>query len=151
MATPSQSSPKGLRHLLRPKKSNSQKPEKSAESPDSQKIKAMSSLQLDSERTIARHQKACQLLLSCLPKSGLDDSWDWLEFSQLENESTNFDDGFIQKVNQILEFRKGPIKDCASWAKCCQTVECILAALIPFSKNLLAAANPVQSVSSHRR
>ena len=38
MATPSQTSAKGLRHLFRPKKSDSQKSEKSAESPNSQKV-----------------------------------------------------------------------------------------------------------------
>ena len=102
MATPSQTSQKGFQQFFRPRKSDPPKPEKSAESSNSQKVKAVSSLQLDSERTMARHQRACELLLSCMPKSGPDESWDWLEFSQLENETTSFDDGFIQKVNQIL-------------------------------------------------
>lgn len=86
------------------------------------------------------------MLLSCLSKSQQDETWNFLELSQLENDAQDFDDKFIQKVNEILESRKGQIEDDALWSKCCQTVDCIFATLIPLSKNLLTIANPSQSV-----
>jgi hypothetical protein len=137
---------KGLRRLLQRRTSNSPTTEKPNESSGKQKGKAPTTRDPDTERTIARHQKAYDLLLSCLPKSQQDDTWNFLEFSQLENDAGDFDDKFIQKVNEILESRKGAIDDDASWSKFCQTVECIFAALIPLSKNLLTIANPGESV-----
>lgn len=138
----------GLRRLLRPRMSNSPTPGKPNESAGTQKGKTPITRDPDTERTIARQEKAYALLLSCLPKSQKDDAWNFLEFSQLENDARDFDDDrFIQKVNEILESRKGGIEDDASWSKCCQTVGCIFAALIPLSKNFLTIANPGQSVS----
>jgi hypothetical protein len=146
MDTQQQTQRKGLRRLLKPRKSNSPTPEKPNESSSKQKGKAPTTKDPDTERTIARHHKAYDLLLSCLPKSQQGDTWNFLEFSRLESDAQDFDDKFIEKVNEILESRRGEIEDGASWSKCCQTVECIFAALIPLSKNLLTIANLGQSV-----
>jgi hypothetical protein len=134
---------KGLRRLLQ---RNSPTTEKPNESSGKQKGKAPTTQDPDTERTIARQEKAYALLLSSLLKSQQDDTWNFLEFSQPEKDARDFDDKFIQKVNEILELRKGEIEDDALWSKCCQTMECIFATLIPLSKNLLTIANPGQSV-----
>ena len=103
----------------------------------------MRSLDVDTGRTNAKHHEACKLLLACLPK---DDTWKFLDFADLESKAVTFDDEFSQKINGILESKRGSIKDDDSWAKFGQTVECIFAALIPFSKNFLNIANPGQAV-----
>jgi hypothetical protein len=139
---------KGLRSLFKRKQNDSPKPTKPANSDDasnSANVQPIGSLDLDIARTNERHQKACELLLACLPKSQ-QDTWKFLDFPDLESEAAIFDDEFSQKINAILESKRGPIKDDDSWAKCCHTVECIFAALIPFSRNFLSIANPGQSV-----
>jgi len=136
---------KGLRRLLKPRTStgNSPKPDNSS---SSHKGKAPDTRDNDTQRTIARHQEACKLLLSCFPRSQQGEIWDFLDFSQLEGETATFDDKFSAKVHEILESRKGEIKDSSSWSKCCQTAEYIFAALIPFSKNFFSIARASQSV-----
>ena len=141
MDSQSQTPPKGLRRLFMSKK-DSPRPDKSTESSGSHKAEG----DLDTARTIARHQKACGLLRSCLPKAQLDDAWNFLDFSQLESYDGAFDNQLVQQVNQTLESKRGPIKDGTTWSKCCQTVECIIAALIPFSKNFLTIITAGQSV-----
>jgi len=97
-------------------------------------------------RTKARHQKACELLLVCLPKAQQDDTWNFLDFPDIESKAEIFDTEFGQKVNIILESKRDLIKDDDSRAKCCQTMECIIAALISFSRSFLSIAKRGQSV-----
>jgi hypothetical protein len=142
---------KGLRSLFKRKQNESPNKPAPANSDDPSggntvKGQSMGSLDHDTSRTYARHQKACELLLACLPKSQQDHTWRFLDLSSLESKAATFDDEFSQKVNAILDSKRGQIKDDDSWAKYCQTVECIFAALIPFSKNFLSVANQGQSV-----
>ena len=141
----SKTPPKDLRRLFMSKK-DSPRPDRSTESSSSQKTEGADSQDLDTERTIARHQTACGLLRSCLPKAQPDDAWNFLDFSQLESYDGTFDNQLVQQVNQTLESKRGPINDGTTWSKCCQTVECIIAVLIPFSKNFLTITNAGQSV-----
>jgi hypothetical protein len=134
----------GLRSLFNRTQRDSPKPATSGDS-SSSSVQPMGSLDPDTSRTNARHLKACELLLACLPKSQ-GDTWKFLDFQDLESKAAIFDDEFSQKVNAILESKRGSIKDDNSWAKCCQTVECIFAALIPFSRNFLHIANQGQLV-----
>ena len=101
---------------------------------------------VDTARTNARHQNACELLLACLPAAQQDDSWNFLDFSDVESKAETFDAEFSHKVYTILESKRSLIMDDDSWAKCCQTVECVFAALVPFSRNFLSIANQGQSV-----
>jgi hypothetical protein len=141
---------KGLRSLFKRKQNESRHQPTAANSGPSNTVKdpSMRSLDPDASRTDARHQKACEILLACLPNSQHDQTWRFLDLSDLESKAGTFDDAFSQKVNTLLDSKRGQIKDDDSWAKCCQTVECIFAALIPFSKNLMSIANPGQSVRS---
>ena len=132
---------KGLRGLLKRKQNDPPKPANSDEPSGSTKAHPNAGQDFDTDRTNTRHNKACELLLDCLPKAQQDNTWKFLD---LESRAT-FDDEFAQKVNAILESKRA-IKDDDTWAKCCQTVECIFAALIPFSRNFLSIANAGQSV-----
>lgn len=142
---------KGFRSLFKRKQKESRnKP--AAESSDhpragnTVKDQSMGSVDLDTSRTDARQQKACELLLACLPKSQQDHTWRFLDLSDLENKAATFDDELSRQVNAILASKRGQIKDDDSWTKFCHTVECIFAALIPLSKNVLSIANQGQSV-----
>ena len=138
------SQPKRVRRLFNRRRNdspNSPKPDDPSASATGQPIPGV-----DTARTNARHQKACELLLACLPKAQQDDTWNFLDFSDVEAKSGTFDEEFSHKVDTILESKRGSIKDDDSWAKCCQTVECVFAALIPFSRNFLTIANQGQSV-----
>ena len=132
---------KGLPRLFKRKQNDSPKPANRDGPSGSTNVHPTASLDVDTARTNARHNKACELLLDCLPKSQQDNTWKFLD---LESKAT-FDDEFAQEINAILESKRA-IKDDDTWAKCCQTVECIFAALIPFSRNFLSIANAGQSV-----
>ena len=145
MDTQLQTRRKGLRGLFKRKQNDTPKPVDADDPSGSATVQQIGSLDLDTARTNTRHQKACELLLACLPNPEQDDTWKFLDFSDLESKAT-FDDGFAQKLNAILESKRGPIKDNDSWKKLCKTLECIFAALIPLSRNFLSIANPGQSV-----
>jgi hypothetical protein len=140
---------KGFRTLFKRKQDESRNKPPAANPDDpgnSVKGQSMGSLELDTSRTAARHKKSCGLLLACLPNTQQDHTWRFLNLSDLECKATSFDDELSQKVNAILDSKRGQIKDDDSWAKFCQTLECIFAALIPFTKNFLSIANQGQSV-----
>ena len=145
MDTQLQTRRKGLRGLFKRKQNDPQKPADADDPSGSATVQQIGSLDLDTARTNTRHQKACELLLACLPNPEQEDTWKFLDFSDLESKAT-FDDEFGQKLNGILESKRGPIKDNDSWKKLCKTLECIFAALIPLSRNFLSIANPGQSV-----
>jgi len=134
-----------IRRLFKRKHSDSPKPPK-PEDP-SRSATAQPMPDADTARTNARHQQACDLLLACLPSAQRDDTRDFLDFSDDDRRAETFDEEFSQKVGTILQSKRGSIKDDDSWAKCCQTVECVFAALIPFSRNFLSIANQGQSVT----
>ena len=139
-----QSQRKGILRLFKRRHDDPPKPPKPNDPSGSATGQPMPDV--DTARTNARHQKACELLLACLPKAQQDDTWNFLDFSDVEAKSGTFDEEFSHKVDTILESKRGLIKDDDSWAKCCQTVECVFAALVPFSRNFLSIANQGQSV-----
>jgi hypothetical protein len=79
---------------------------------------------------------------------GQANTWEFLDFPELEGEPNTFDQKFLQKLNSLLESRKKDIKDETAWSKCRETIECIITALIPFSKHFLTIATTAQSVQS---
>jgi hypothetical protein len=100
----------------------------------------------DTQRTRNRHIEACKLLRMSIDACRQDNTWEFLEFPELEGEPILFDQKFLQKLNGVLESRKKDIKDETIWYKCRETIECIFTALIPFSKNFLMIATNAQSV-----
>jgi hypothetical protein len=129
--------------LFGSKRADSPKPQ-TAGAP--QPAKTSTNLEHDSERTRLRQEKACELLLSCIPKAQKDETQKVLDFAALERDTISFDEEFTRKANSILELRMKEIKDSESRSKCQEIIYSILACSIPFSKNFLSIASAAQSV-----
>jgi hypothetical protein len=142
MSTSSETKHRRFR-LFGSKRSDSPKPQ-SAVAP--KPTKTLTNLDHDSERTRLRQEQACELLLSCIPKSQRDESWKVLDFAALERDTISFDDEFTRKANTILELRMKEIKDTESRSKCQEILYSVLACSIPFSKNFLSIASVTAQV-----
>jgi hypothetical protein len=131
--------------LFGSKRADSPKPQ-TAGAP--QPAKTSTNLEHDSERTRLRQEKACELLLSCIPKAQKDETQKVLDFAALERDTISFDEEFTRKANSILELRTKEIKDAESRTKCQEILYSILACSIPFSKNFLSIASAGSEVIS---
>lgn len=84
---------KGLRRLFNPKQNDSPEPLNS----DNLSSSSTGSLALDTAMTNKRHEKACELLLACLPKAQ-QDTCKFLDFADLESKAI-FDDESMQSLS----------------------------------------------------
>jgi hypothetical protein len=127
-------------------RTGSPQPRETTQPLDNSESSEATSSDYDTQRTRNRHIEACKLLRTSIKACRQANTWEFLDFPELEGEPLSFDQKFLQKVNGLLESRKKDIKDETAWSKCRETIECVFTALAPFFKNFLTIATNVQSV-----
>lgn len=102
----------------------------------------------DTQRTRNRYTNAVKFLQEAIEKHG-GEQWQGLRLSKLEGEIQEFNDPQVRKhIDEALESQNICIKNQGAWEKCMHTMQCIITALNPLTKNFLTILKQGSSVHS---
>ena len=99
----------------------------------------------DTERARTKYLDSVKLLEEAVKSN--EDTWGSFNYPELKGEPKDLDDSlFREKINAVIDARKGAVNDRNAWAKCKNAVQCAFTAFSPFARNFLTIAKDVQAV-----